>query len=72
MQIICLQENIGKRPYAIFLRMTEKEVPELGERVFYDSDFLITYFEGSAYSINCKDIEKAEELAHSLKSSMIR
>lgn len=52
-------------------RLTEKEVPELGERVFYGPDLLITYFEGSAYAINCKDMEKAEETAHNLKSSMI-
>lgn len=52
-------------------RLTEKEAPELGERVFYGPDLLITYFEGSAYAINCKDMEKAEEMAHNLKSSMI-
>lgn len=53
-------------------RLTEKEAPELGERVFYGPDLLITYFEGSAYAINCKDMEKAEEMAHNLKSSMIQ
>lgn len=53
-------------------RLTEKEAPEPGERVFYGPDLLITYFEGSAYAINCKDMEKAEEMAHNLKSSMIQ
>ena len=53
-------------------RLTEKEAPELGERVFYGPDSLITYFEGSAYLIECKDIEKAEEMVHNLKSSMIQ
>lgn len=53
-------------------RLTEKEVPELGERVFYGPDLLITYFEGSAYLIECKDIEKTEEMAHNLKGSMIQ
>lgn len=53
-------------------RLTEKEVPELGERVFYGPDLLITYFEGSAYLIECKNIEKTEEMAHNLKGSMIQ
>lgn len=52
-------------------RLTEKEAPELGERAFYGPDLLITYFGGSAYLIKCKDMEKAEEMAHNLKSSMI-
>lgn len=52
-------------------RLAEKEAPELGERVFYGPDLLITYFEGSAYAINCKDMAKAVEMAHNLKNSMI-
>ena len=52
--------------------LTEKEVAELGERVFYGPDLLITYFEGSAYLIECKDMEKAEEMTRNLKSSMIQ
>lgn len=53
-------------------RLTEKEAPKLGERVFYGPDLLITYFEGSAYAINCKDMAKAEEMARSLKNSIIQ
>ncbi len=53
-------------------RLTEKEMPELGERVFYGPDLLITYYEGSAYLIECKEMEKAEEMAHNLKNSMIQ
>lgn len=52
--------------------LTEKEAQELGERVFHSPDFLITYFEGSACAIKCEDMVKAEEIAHSLKSSMMQ
>lgn len=52
--------------------LEEKEALELGERAFYGPDLLITYFGGSAYLIKCKDMEKAEEMAHNLKSSMIQ
>lgn len=52
-------------------RLTEKEAPELGERVFYGPDLLITYFEGSAYSINCKDMEKAGIIARKLQNNMV-
>lgn len=53
-------------------RLTEKEAPELGERVFYGPDLLIAYSGGSAYLIECKEMGKAEEMAHNLKSSMIQ
>ncbi len=50
-------------------RLTEKDSPELGERVFYGPDLLITYFAGNAYAIRCKDMEEAEETARRLKDS---
>lgn len=52
--------------------LVEKEAPELGERVFYGPDLLIAYSGGSAYLIECKEMGKAEEMAHNLKSSMIQ
>ncbi len=50
--------------------LTEKDAPELGERVFYGPDLLITYFAGNAYAIRCKDMEEAEETARRLKDSI--
>ncbi len=44
-------------------RFSEKQAPELGERVFAAHDLLITYFNGNAFAINSKCIERAEEIA---------